>query len=342
MGRVVEVTVVLAILTVLKVSEAVDDKPPFTLNIFKTGKYPTTFIQLDESSPSTPPKPLRIYSPDQLPGNFPVLLFLHASCLENSYYSKILQFVSTHGYIVIAPQLYMCQVFGNPISGTDEVKYAAEVVNWLPKYLQSVLPSTSKANLDMFTLGGHGRGAKTSFAMAITQGFDVDIAAVLALDPVAGLGKGNEDEPRILTYLPRSFKLTIPNTVIGTGLGNQTICALICPACAPNDMNHVEFYRETTPPTSHIVITDYGHVDMLDDDLDGTMGFIAQHKCVNGDPNKNQIRTTVAGIMAAFLNAYFSSFDGDYMTILHKPEVTPVAIDTPEFILDEDVAYAQF
>ncbi|WCJ21570.1 chlorophyllase 1 [Euphorbia peplus] len=328
------------IISLHKEANRVENFTPFNCS----GKYPTSLIQVEEGSSSSPPKALRIYSPSQLPGTFPVLVFLHASCLENSYYSNVLQFVATHGYIVVAPQLYQCEVFGIPISGPDEVQYATDVVNWLANNLQSVLPGTSKADLDKLTLGGHGRGGKTSFAMAITHaqiGLQVSVAAVLAVDPVAGLGKDHEDEPAILTYVPGSFNLDIPSTIIGTGLGNQTICAWVCPACAPNDVNHEEFYKESTPPTSHIVIKDYGHVDLLDDDLDGTMGFIAQHKCVNGDSNKTPVRTTIAGLVTAFLNAYFTSFDGDYMTILHNPGVTPVTIDTPEFVLDE-ITYAQF
>ncbi|WCJ21569.1 chlorophyllase 1 [Euphorbia peplus] len=334
MGKLVVVVVV--ILTVLSVSESFPEP-----QVFKQGIYPVTLIEVKESSSSSPPKPIQIYTPN-ITTSFPVLLFLHAACFENYYYSKVLQFVATHGYIVVAPQLYGCDVFVGPVSGTEEIEIAANVANWLAESLDSVLPSGTTANLKELTIGGHGRGGKTAFALALGHSpvsLSVQFAALLGLDPVAGGSKDNEDNPKILTYVPQSFDLSIPIMVIGTGYGNHTNWCLVCPVCAPNDMNHVEFYKESKPPASHIVISDYGHVDMLDDGLEDIMGWVTNMKCKKGEGPKDPVRTTVAGTIVAFLNAYFGGFDTDYMLILHKSGVTPVTIDEPEFV-DED-SYAQ-
>ncbi|XP_065861122.1 chlorophyllase-1-like [Euphorbia lathyris] len=337
MGKLI-IIVVVAIVTVLNLSEG---KPPKVeklpdVQVFKPGIYPITLIEVNESSSI----PIQIYTPN-ITTSFPVLLFLHGACLENSYYSTILQFVASYGYIVVAPQLYSCDVFVGPVSGTREVEIAANVTNWLSDDLNSVLPGLTTANLKQVTIGGHGRGGKTAFALALGHSpisLSIQFAALIGLDPVAGAGKDNEDNPKILTYIPQSFDLSIPVTVIGTGYGNQTNWCLICPVCAPNDVNHDEFYKETKAPVGHIVTTDYGHVDILDDGLEGIMGWVTNIKCKNGDGPKDKLRTTVAGTMVAFLNAYFNGFDLDYMMILQRPGVTPVTVFTESVFQDR---YAQ-
>ncbi|KAF2325239.1 hypothetical protein GH714_025575 [Hevea brasiliensis] len=176
-----------------------------TLPVFEAGSISTKAISVKESK-SASPKPLFIISPT-IGGKYPVFLFFHGTCTTNSVYRSLLEHIASHGYIVVAPQLYNCPVVIPTISGNEELNYAANVANWLLLGLKTVLPENVEGNLDQLAVSGHSRGG---------------------VDPVAGLSKECRCDPKILKFFPHSFDLSIPVTVIGSGL-------------------------------------DYGHMDILDD-----------------------------------------------------------------------------
>ncbi|KAL0418520.1 UNVERIFIED_CONTAM: Chlorophyllase-2, chloroplastic [Sesamum radiatum] len=71
--------------------------------------------------------------------------------------------------------------------------------------------------------------------------------------------------------------MSIPVAVIGTGYGNQSR-GFLRPPCAPDGVNHVEFFKESKPPASYFLAKDYGHCDMLDeceDDLNAIVNHPA-------------------------------------------------------------------
>ena len=77
-----------------------------TTAVFDQGKFPFTSKNVETSngddSSSPPPKPLLIVSPTTS-GQCPVILFLHGFYLRTCFYSQLLEHISTHGYIVVAP-----------------------------------------------------------------------------------------------------------------------------------------------------------------------------------------------------------------------------------------------
>ena len=75
------------------------------LDVFETGKVSTTYYQVEQSDTVSPPKSLLIVTPT-VDGTYPVLMFLHGTCLFNSFYSDLFQHISSHGYIVVAPQVH--------------------------------------------------------------------------------------------------------------------------------------------------------------------------------------------------------------------------------------------
>lgn len=104
--------------------------------------------------------------------------------------------------------------------------------NWLISALQHVLPANIAWNQDKFALEGHSRGGKMAFALALEYTktpLKVNISALVGLDPVEGSKLGCLIDPKILTYVPHSFNLSIPTTVIGTGLviNRYARCVLI-------------------------------------------------------------------------------------------------------------------
>ncbi|KAI8009498.1 Chlorophyllase-1 [Camellia lanceoleosa] len=183
-----------------------------TTNVFEEGKLSVESITVNESSSSSPPKPLLIVTPT-LEGTYPVLLFFHGFLIQNKSYKDTLQHISSHGFIVVAAQ---------------EVDSATEVTNWLSAGLQSTLPKNVQGNLLKLALSDHSRGGKAAFALALGHAETqptLKFSALIGLDPVAGSSIKDQIDPKILTFVPRSFDLSIPIAVIGTGKSS---------ACAPD------------------------------------------------------------------------------------------------------------
>ncbi|KAF3975225.1 hypothetical protein CMV_001497 [Castanea mollissima] len=302
-----------------------------TTTVFYQGKLPFTSKQVETSngdgSSSPPPKPLLIVTPTTT-GQYPVILFLHGFYLRNYFYSQLLEHISSHGYIVVAPQLYLYI----PSSGLEEIESAAKVTDWLSSGLQPQLPENVEANLQKLALAGHSRGGKAAFALALGYAkTSLKFSVLLSIDPVAGCTKCCRTQPHILTYVPRSFNLSIPVTVIGTGLGpEQKNC--LSPPCAPEGLNHDEFFNECKPPCAHFVAKDYGHMDMLNDDPSGIVGELSGCICVNGKGPRDPMRRSVGGIAVAFLKAYLEDESGDFVAILADPSLAPAKLEPVEFI----------
>ncbi|KAJ9696112.1 hypothetical protein PVL29_008386 [Vitis rotundifolia] len=298
-----------------------------TTSVFEPGNLSVSCIRVETSNIASPPKPLLIVTPT-IQGTYPVLLFLHGFELRNTFYTQLLQLISSHGFIVVAPQLYGLL----PPSGIQEIKSAAAVTNWLSSGLQSVLPENVKPDLLKLALSGHSRGGKTAFALALGYAdTSLNFSALLGLDPVGGLSKCCQTVPKILTYVPHSFNLAIPVCVIGTGLGDEPRNCLTCP-CAPDGVNHVEFFSECKPPCSHFVTAEYGHLDMLDDHLSGCIGAISGYICKSGKGPRDPMRRCVGGLFVAFLKAYLEGQSGDFKAIVDEPDLAPVKLDPVEFI----------
>ncbi|XP_058106107.1 chlorophyllase-1-like [Magnolia sinica] len=298
--------------------------------VFEVGKLSVTVVEAPESS--SPPKPLLISTPTEA-GEYPVVVFFHGFCLTNSCYSAILQHVASHGYIAVAPQLYSFtdDLISNLFSANEEIESAFAVLNWLSQGLQSSLPNNVQANLPKLAIAGHSRGGRAAFYIALHNGqTSVKFSLLMGIDPVAGGSKENQLKPPILTYKPSSFDIGgIPVLVVGSGLGEQQKNFLF-PACAPKDVNHKEFYNECQAPRFHMVATEYGHMDMLDDKIPTLVAKLASCACKNGK-EKEPMRKFVGGIMVAFLEAYLKDERGDLEAIIADPSIAPVELNPVEY-----------
>ena len=101
------------------------------------------------------------------------------------------------------------------------------------------------------------------------------------------------------------FDFPIPSLVLGTGLGPIPKIPIIMPACAPDGDNHEQFYEASASPAYHVVATEQGHLDMLNDDHSGC--GIACSVCTEGEDDE-AMRLLAAGLLAAFFRA---SLQGD-------------------------------
>ncbi|KAL2540892.1 Chlorophyllase-2 [Abeliophyllum distichum] len=233
--------------------------------------------------------------------------------------------ISSHGYIVVAPQFYR-RMF---VSVKDEIKIAAKVTDWLSTGLPQVLKVKVKPNLSKLALSGHSRGGKVAFALALGYApTSLKFSAILGIDPVGGLSPSNRPEPKLLTYVPRSFNLEIPVGIIGTGLGDQS--KGLIPPFAPDGVNHAEFFNESKPPSCYFLAKQYGHCDMLDE----SKASLASWVCKSGKGSKEDMRRGVGGIVVAFLNAYLENESGDLKDILDKPSTAPILLDPVIFVED--------
>ncbi|KAJ0252578.1 Chlorophyllase-2 [Hirschfeldia incana] len=303
---------------------------PSSANSFVDGKYKTYLLTVGSSSrtPPSPPKSLLVATPVE-EGEYPVVMLLHGYLLYNSFYSQLMSHVSSHGFIVIAPQLYS---FAGPDT-KDEIKSTVEIIDWLTVGLNHSLPPKVTPNLSKLALSGHSRGGKTAFAVALKKlGYSshLSISALIGIDPVDGTGKGKQTPPPVLTYVPNSFDLNKMHVlVIGSGLG-EIGPNLFFPPCAPAGVNHRDFFQDSQGPAWHFVAKDYGHMDMLDDDTRGIRGKISHSLCKNGKA-RGPMRRFVGGSVVAFLKAYLEGDDGELVKIKDKSDDgNPVEIQESE------------
>lgn len=272
-------------------------------------------------------------------GMYPVVVFLHGTDLKNRAYTSLLEHVASHGFIVVAPQLYAMTF---TLDDSDDIDKTKKVTNWLADpdtgllhALQSKKFHGVEPDLNKLALAGHSRGGHTAFATALGLGhakppteLKLVFRALIGVDPVAGLSSF-QMEPKVLKNEPRCLDLKgVPVLVVGTGLSPQP--------CAPTGLNHAEFYNECTPPRYHFDVADYGHLDMLND---GTgIDYLVQDvmsKCFcncNKDGPKDPFRRTIGGLVVAFLRATLQGDRQDLEAILQNKGLdAPAKLDQVEY-----------
>ncbi|KAH0662184.1 hypothetical protein KY284_027115 [Solanum tuberosum] len=302
--------------------------------VFDIGNYKTKLLKIEPQTctkHNSPPKALLIGTPSEA-GNFPVLIFLHGYLLYNSFYSQLIQHLSSHGFIVVAPQLYLVE----GADATEDIKSTAEITNWLAEGLQHYLPPEVEPNLKKLGLAGHSRGGKVAFSLALGRlaniSTDLKFSALIGVDPVDGMDKGKQTPPSVLTYVPRSFNnLDMPVMVIGSGLGEVKKNPLF-PACAPKGVNHRDFYNECCKPACYFVAKDYGHNDMLDDETKGIRGKATYCLCKKGK-SREPMRRFVGGVLVAFLEAYLEGNSSDLIAIRNGHVTLPVELQDTDFLV---------
>lgn len=211
------------------------------------------------------------------------------------------------------------------ICKNDEIKTAAKVAKWLASGLEMCLPEHVKPDLSKTALMGHSRGGRTAFGLALGHRHpttSLAFKALIGLDPVEGPTPPAWVEPRILSYVPRSFNVSMPIAVVGTGLSNQNKGAFI-PPLAPDGYNHSEFFNESRPPCCYFLAKDYGHCDVLDDDKLGLAGLV----CKSGKGSKEKMRRGVGGVVVSFLHAYLGGECEILEGVVAAPALAPIILD---------------
>ncbi len=260
------------------------------------------------------PVAMQVYEPEE-PGRYAVVVFQHGFMMQNTYYSTILEHLASHGFVVVAPQMTGGSFFDAP-SAREEADEAKELYDWLEAGLAeriSVTPSFEQVGLT-----GHSRGAKVIW---LVMSDDASYADALAgIDPVDGTGGPLGGEERVIDG---EFGFSLPVFIMGTGLGPEPVFGQ---ACAPEGDNHEQFYAASPSPAWHVVATEHGHVDMLDDETPdcGEPCDI----CPSSD-DKAAMRELTAGTLVAFFRGALQDDDAAY-ALLTDADEAPTAVEVEQ------------
>lgn len=282
---------------------------------------------ISSSSAPLPPCPLLVAVPSQA-GHYPVVVFQHGFMLQNSFYAQLLKHVASHGYMVVAPQMYI--IAGS--DATSEIEHAAAVINWLPENLTKSLPGyLAKPDFGKLVLCGHSRGGKVAFGVALGKAkISLKISGLAALDPVDGVSETVQTQPAIVSATggEDSFRLGFPTLIVGTRLGSEKLGPLV-PACAPLTFGHEAFYRNSSAPAYHFVSAEYGHMDFLDDSSPGLEGALSHCLCKSG-PSREPLRSFAGGLLVAFLKAALFCETSQLHDVRAHPERAPIKLSTSD------------
>ncbi|KAL3531308.1 hypothetical protein ACH5RR_010630 [Cinchona calisaya] len=299
-------------------AKVLEAKTTPTTSVFEQGNLSVKSFKVESSAVSSKCKPLFIVTPTTR-GMYPVVQFQPGFMCLNTSYSQLLQHIASHGCIVVAPQIYRTICKSIP----QEIKDSAEVTNWMATDLQSLLPENVTADFTKLGIAGHSRGGKVAFSLALGKAeTTLKYTALMGIDPVAGVNAVFQTEPKILTYVPRSFNFNIPVVVIGTGLGSQQK-NFFKPPCAPDGVNHAEFFSESKPPCCYFLAKDFGHMDMLDEGA----ARLGSCLCKKGTQPRDLMRTGIGGIVVAFMQAYRKEDDANLLAIVDDPKIAPITFD---------------
>lgn len=244
------------------------------------------------------PAAVLIHTPEQA-GLYPVVIFQHGFQSRNDHYDQILTHLASHGFVVVAPQMYepgLGAFTGNP-TATQEAETALLLVRWLDENLARLVG----VSVDTARLGiaGHSRGGKV--AWLAMRAAPARFAAIAGVDPVDGTGgpPGRTGPQARVTAEPLAYDAA--SLVIGCGRSGR---------CAPAGDNHVQFYAASPAPAWHVVATEYGHADMLDEDV----AQLAALVCAS-NPDREPMRRLTAGLLVAFFRASLQGDASAYATL---------------------------
>lgn len=244
------------------------------------------------ASAGGPPVDVTVYAPVG-PGRYPMVIFQHGFLVSRAHYSALLEHVATHGFFVVAPQMYAADgnPFGKP-SSVEEAQLAAQVLTWARGPLaQQTVGQDVEAAPERFGLAGHSRGAKVVWTLLKSHGAQPQ--AIAGVDPVDGTGGPLGGESRVLDGL----RTAIPALILGTGKGPESSNPFQ-PACAPAGDNYAQFYAAADAPAWQVIAPDHGHMDMLNDQTTGC-GLVCT-ACPAG-ASRAPMRQLTAGLLVSLM-----------------------------------------
>ena len=98
-------------------------------NPFAQGELATRIIDVRQGEFKAP-RPIRLHGPTT-PGTYPLVQFQHGFLSDRRAYDELLSHLASHGFVVVAPQMYPADgvPLGKP-TAQDEAKAALDVAKW--------------------------------------------------------------------------------------------------------------------------------------------------------------------------------------------------------------------
>ena len=284
-------------------------------NFYKPGKLAVQVISLAANEQLGNPVPMDIYAPEG-PFRYPVIIFQHGFTGSIKGYETIFNHIASHGFVVVAPQMYppgggMGGAYPTP---EEEAALGVQIISWVQQNIKDIVPVNADATL--LGLSGHSRGGQIAYRMALQV--PEKVTALSGVDPVDGLVIFGQE---LAITGPLTFD--IPTYILGTGLGPvpppDTQFDL---SCAPADIGYQHFYDNNPSPSWLAVATEYGHADMIDES-DLCENGVCDTFCPGG-PDRDAMRSFTAGTLAAFFSGTLQK-NHQALSVLTDPGDAPLA-----------------
>jgi chlorophyllase len=261
--------------------------------VFAPGSLAVRVIDLFEGQRGAP-RPVRILAPTGM-GTYPLVHFSHGFLSDRRAYTEVLTAVASHGFVVVAPQMY--EPDGVPLgkpTAASEAADAARVVAWARRAAGAVAGVALDPRPP--ALVGHSRGGKVLWLLHLAE--RVESRALVGIDPVDGRGGPLlSAQPEAL---PGPIDRAPPTLVLGMELGPRGATP-----CAPAADGYRHFFERSPAGTRLLVVAGHGHADMLDE----TAARAARGLC-EGGPMREGVRRAVAGWIVSFLRAHLQDVAG--------------------------------
>ncbi|GAQ82244.1 Chlorophyllase [Klebsormidium nitens] len=282
---------------------------------------------------------LRVAAPIE-EGTYPLVVFQHGTSLFTGWYSTLLNYTASQGYIVIAPQMYTslfpsgCTLCVPTTDAFVEIQNAADVFKWVTDGAPLVLPANVAINFSSVALAGHSRGGKVAAGLAENMlATDVSFQAYVGLDPVDGgpYATAPSLPPTSNCSAPHSTFLNAPALLYGSGLGARSIFPG-APACVPPAVSYAHYFGCYGNQTYELVATDYGHMDLLDDNLSGCcqhpLNCAAAALCAGASAgfSRGLLRTYLGQLVVAFLDSALKGQSGAFEEFFENWKKAPIAL----------------
>ncbi len=98
--------------------------------------------------------------------------------------------------------------------------------------------------------------------------------------------------------------------------------AALAGKCAPAGDNHEQFYAASPSPAWHVVATEYGHADMIDEDAARKAAFLCR-----GNDVRDPMRRLTAGLLVAFFRASLQNDPSAFDLINASEAPTAVTVE---------------
>eukprot|EP00241_Pyramimonas_parkeae_P019601 CAMPEP_0114327088 /NCGR_PEP_ID=MMETSP0059-20121206/30107_1 /TAXON_ID=36894 /ORGANISM="Pyramimonas parkeae, Strain CCMP726" /LENGTH=308 /DNA_ID=CAMNT_0001456177 /DNA_START=145 /DNA_END=1071 /DNA_ORIENTATION=- len=233
-------------------------------------------------------------------GSYPAVIFNHGTSLMATDYKDLLSHVASHGYIVMAPQIYNPLAVVTTSVKTEQAKALATQV-WVAQNISSCLPAgVSVDSSQGVFVAGHSRGGGVAYLTATERPHTAPaVAGYIGVDPV-----DTKLCARETAHLQRGQAW-----FTGRASDRRSLRAHL------KAQTIAEFYSESTAPSWHVVADAAGHMDLLDDQL-GWISRTAMNVCKQSKLQRSQVRPWLGGLIVAFLQdtVQRSSFSDPFVT----------------------------